>query len=225
LVKSQSLSKVKTLGIDIVPEVHAYAIEGHWDDVGKTLEDTIQKKLKLRLQGDPDALHINVDTLSIDEARFISSFQSRKADTMAVVVSCRSLTREAQNALLKIFEEPTPGTYFFIVVPTMTLLVPTLRSRLYILDHNIESSQNNIAKEFLSLPPADRLGLIENIIKDKDRTAAHDFLDTVLRLLYKQGIRSKSLEEIIKARRYLGTRGASLKLLLEHIALTAPVVS
>ena len=50
------------------------------------------------------------------------------------IIETGFFTREAQNSLLKVFEEePTEGTHFFVFTPSAETLLPTLRSRMVIL--------------------------------------------------------------------------------------------
>ena len=46
-----------------------------------------------------------------------------------VIRHAHTMTTEAQNALLKILEEPPSGVYFFLLCENSSLLLPTVRSR------------------------------------------------------------------------------------------------
>lgn len=209
---------------------HGYLLEGTWEALGKRLEQTIQDELGVHLTANPDALCLVQDSIGVDDARFIRSFQSLKATGgththKVIIIAARGMTSEAQNALLKVVEEPTPGTYFFVVMPKRDLVLPTLQSRLRFITTLKEQEVTATAEKFLSASPAERLVLVETIIKEKDKASAHTLLDAVLQVLYQRdGVRAGStvFEELISAQRRLGRRGASLKLLLEHIALILP---
>ena len=55
---------------------------------------------------------------------------SRLAKARVVIVDeAQSLNPQAANALLKVIEEPPPATHFILVVPEISQLLPTLRSR------------------------------------------------------------------------------------------------
>jgi DNA polymerase III gamma/tau subunit len=56
------------------------------------------------------------DTLGIDEARELSRRQ-RLSGGHIFIIAAGTITREAQNALLKTFEEPAPDTYFMLIIP------------------------------------------------------------------------------------------------------------
>ena len=70
------------------------------------------------------------ERFSIDEARRLIELAALKnfKDSVFLIVAA-SIPTESQQALLKLFEEPQPGTHFVLVVPHGSLL-PTLRSRM-----------------------------------------------------------------------------------------------
>ncbi len=70
------------------------------------------------------------EQFGIDEARELIALAGLKNFNEAVfLVGAASITGEAQQALLKLFEEPQQGTVFVLVVPHGVLL-STLRSRM-----------------------------------------------------------------------------------------------
>ena len=54
-----------------------------------------------------------------------------------IIENAQLLTTEAQNALLKIFEEPPKGVHFFLLCENATSLLPTVRSRAPVLRMSI----------------------------------------------------------------------------------------
>lgn len=73
------------------------------------------------------------------------------------------LTVPAQNALLKMLEEPPAATSFYLTCNSATSLLPTIRSRCTIINlpntPNLPNSANILSslKEIMSLSPGDRL--------------------------------------------------------------------
>jgi DNA polymerase-3 subunit delta' len=70
--------------------------------------------------------------IRIDQARSILDFLSLRTlskNRVVVIDGADSLNPQAANALLKALEEPPEGTYFFMVAPSPTHILPTLRSR------------------------------------------------------------------------------------------------
>ena len=90
------------------------------------------ESLGIKLANNPDFFAFRIPTFGIDEARELSLLSARKALTgkkIFLIASAR-LTLEAQNALLKTFEDPFPDTFFFLAVREEALVIPTLRSRI-----------------------------------------------------------------------------------------------
>jgi hypothetical protein len=70
--------------------------------------------------------------LGVEEASLIRDALIRNpvnAPQIVVVIYAHTLTEQAQNALLKICEEPPKQSYIFLVTDFLPHLIPTLRSR------------------------------------------------------------------------------------------------
>lgn len=61
--------------------------------------------------------------------RFVSLMPNDGDRTVYILHDAGSMTVSAQNALLKVFEEPPEGTTFILVTEKKELLLPTVRSR------------------------------------------------------------------------------------------------
>ena len=137
--------------------------------------------------------------------------------------------REAQNALLKTFEEPIKGNYFFLITPSAERLLSTLRSRLFILPSKKVKEEGSdvekLAEDFFKNSISKRLEIAKNIaedIKDEKRTKSYalDFVQGLEGIYQGKNIskqKVKGLEEIIKCEEYLTTPSASVKMILEGI--------
>jgi len=112
---------------------HAYLLLGDRESILQELLPFLQNELKVSMKGNPDFSHTVYDTFGIDDGRKLKEIASRKAVTerQITIIACHSITREAQNALLKLFEEPTKNTHFFLIIKTSGQLLPTLRSRFF----------------------------------------------------------------------------------------------
>ncbi|TSD03062.1 MAG: DNA polymerase III subunit delta' [Parcubacteria group bacterium Athens0714_16] len=212
---------------------HAYLIEGDSDVVVGQICKFIEVDLNFKIQGNPDFWNEKYGSFGIDEARKIKDIQTRKSfgDKKIFILSCNSMTTEAQNSLLKLFEEPTAGTHFFIVADSSEIFLPTLKSRMLIIKNtNQDKNETNdleLVEKFLNTKKAGRLKLLKGITEDKDKEKAISFLNN-LEVILREKIdfsskeQAETLEEIIKCRDYLNDRAPSVKLLLEHIALITP---
>lgn len=196
-------------------EHHAYLIEG---------AQTQFEAYKLELKPFWAA---QFERFGIDEARELITYATLKgAGERVFFVGAASMTSEAQQALLKLFEEPGKGITFVLLVPHGTLL-PTLRSRM--LEYP-EKQKLAVQKPsaFLKANSKERSLEIAALLKDdesqKERVRA--FLQGLEGELYKKINKSAQvragLEDIAKVRSYVADRSPSLKMLLEHLAVSLP---
>lgn len=111
---------------------HAQLIAGNhsaYESLLKNIEDTLGLG---RSHPDLMAFSYESEKLGVDEADAIRSALMRNpANSPHVVVAiyAHTLTEQAQNALLKICEEPPKNSFIFLVTDFVPHLIPTLRSR------------------------------------------------------------------------------------------------
>jgi DNA polymerase III delta prime subunit len=214
---------------------HAYGIFMPTDGACDTVRGFLEREWGFVSSGNPDFWEGEFDVLGVDDARSIRAQCATRpiGERRVVLFSAQSLTREAQNALLKVFEEPGEGNHFFLITPRMGDLLPTLRSRLFILTLDVDTSTevHTSAKEFLAMSPKDRSTAIAGMIKDKDKKAAATLLDDIIATLHddaqKKGAdvwkaSAPTLKELSRLRNYLTQTGSSVKLIMEHVALLLP---
>jgi hypothetical protein len=101
-------------------------------------------------------------------------------------------------------------------------------------DRNQETG--NAGEKFLKASLPERMKMIESLTKAKTeekpkaKEDARIFLESLEHALYKATPKvtfpvAEALQNVLTAKRYLSDRSPSLKLLLEHLALTVPVGS
>ena len=160
----------------------------------------------------------------IDDARsLVTQAYSRpsNADILCLVVRADFITLEAQNALLKILEEPPESSKFVFVLPTDFSLLPTLASRFNKIDVT-EVNKGQLTeefREFITLDYKARLAAIDKAIKSKDLDWQRAIKTGLISHLEADGTKLKSYPELEFVARTLLTRGASNKMLLEHMSL------
>lgn len=206
---------------------HAYFLIGNAEEIFQNLKDFLEEEVGFKTAGSADFWHGKYNTLNIENARLIAESQGRKDFVLGkkiFVIETDFITEEAQNALLKVFEEPTVGTHFFIISPQEVLL-PTLRSRLVV--ELCESESNKKTKSVLNMELWERLEMVKEIteaISDEEKTKqdAITFLNQIEKELYKQGLEKnhKSLAVCEQARASLYDRGAPVKMILENLVLS-----
>ncbi|MBP9701441.1 MAG: hypothetical protein KBD47_00480 [Candidatus Pacebacteria bacterium] len=185
---------------------HAYFLTG---DTQQAL-DFLDKNLDIEKQANPDYIFQRMDALSIDDARNIKLVHSKKpfGEKRIFIIQTESISLESQNALLKVFEEPEPNNHFFIIIENPQLL-PTLKSRVQIIHFEKE---NKGAETFLKLGKKERLDYVKELSKTEGYSLAHG-----IGAIKKD---KKTLEAVVKVKKYINDRGSSTKQLLEYLAIT-----
>jgi hypothetical protein len=204
---------------------HAYFLVGDGEVILPKLNSFLEKNVGVKITGNPDFWSAKLDTLTIEEARNLAEASERKdfsGSKKIFIIQTDFITLEAQNSLLKVFEEPTFGTHFFIISP-QDILLPTLRSRVVTI---VESPDLEQSESVLKLKMKERLAKIKEItdaISDEESTKqeAISFLNKIEMDLYKKGAGEKSKElKICEATRAaLLDRGAPVKIILENLML------
>ena len=228
---------------------HAYFFVSHEvDEVVSKLKHFLEEHLGIKTHGNPDVTHHQFKTLTIDEARQLATASERKSFVQGLtlhnskkifIIEADFITEEAQNSLLKVFEEPTAGTHFFIISP-QDILLPTLRSRMQVI--NVSKGVLDTKQSILDLTPAERLVKVKEItdaIKDSDpslqsydeakrtKQDAISLLNQIERELYEKFCGNQmstecaqSLKVCEEARQALYDRGAPVKMILENVMLS-----
>lgn len=90
--------------------------------------------MNFKIQGNPDFWNEKYESFGIDEARKIKEIQTRKSfgDKKIFILSCNSMTTEAQNSLLKLLKNHQVE-HIFIVADSSEIFLPTLKSRMLII--------------------------------------------------------------------------------------------
>ena len=198
--------------------------------------DFLKTSLHFNVSNNPDYFQKDTDTLGIDESREIKDRHLKLAfgesGIKVFVVRTKFMTTEAQNALLKILEEPQPNSYFFFILPSSENILPTLMSRFMPFKQKgaegkpIKTKSSIDIDQFLILSIPARIRLLSEIIEDKDTNEAIKFLNH-LEVALRKKIKLQEITEeqteafnvISKSRGYLNNRSASVKMILENVAM------
>ncbi len=234
---------------------HAYILVGDHDTLRDELLVFCENTLKISTKSNPDFIHKKHATFGIDDARELTEWANKRAfsdnigDVIQIaILSCTTMTHEAQNALLKLFEEPTEGTHFFIIASSIETFLPTLRSRCEILSDNRNTATSALVKEFLIASKGERMEIIKKMLKRvddaEDKREAIQFVNNLEKALYQKYVTHKNqnrnqnkkqdkdgnttnalqkslqeIQEVIDCKKFLQTRAPSIKMILEHLAL------
>ncbi len=212
---------------------HAYIIEGAADASVAAVCDFCEGKLGCAVAGNPDFVVSRYDTLLVDDAVALRDRQSMvtaEGGRQVIVASFRNATRDAQNALLKVLEEPSARTHFFLVVPYASLLLPTVRSRAVLIRLGGDADLT-LAGPWRKGNVGKRLSLAEKLAKDirdekKTRADGLALLDALERSLAPEvsenAAAARGVRAVLAAKRRWNHHGSSPKLLLESVALALP---
>lgn len=233
---------------------HAYLIEGEREEILPELLDFL-KEIGLDVVGNADISHMVLDSFKIDDARNLRSFSLERANSekkKIFIISTNNFLLEAQNSLLKMFEEPIENTHFFLIVPDTGALLKTFVSRFYlIISRQGRRGQGMMeeAEKFLTSPMSKRIDFVKELTtmveeEDEDgneimaldsaRSKSLKFLNMLETVLYKKFVESFSgvpsiqnsfqicFQQIFKVREFLRMPGSSPKTLMESVALITP---
>jgi DNA polymerase III gamma/tau subunit len=165
----------------------------------------------------------------IDDARRLIAAAHRRPDgenaSKTLLIATEFITEEAQQALLKVIEEPPVSTKFVFVVPNGYTLLATLESRFDRAGELSKAKKEAVFREFKSAGVKTRLELIEGWTKNKDHASLNGIkrgLVTYLKAVPRDELSTENQKDLEYVSRLLLTRGASNKMLMEHLALNLP---
>lgn len=193
---------------------HAYLLIGSAEEAESLLHETFGN-----LTASPDFFVFKEPTFGVDDARKVSEAAIRKAfgEKKVFFIAPEKITLEAQNALLKTFEEPIPDTHFFLSLRDDGLVLPTLRSRMVSVRLGSGISDYKLVEKFLKMSIKDRLNFVKKFVDNEENLSI--FLDDLLSYLRKGTANTSSLEKVYQARLVSDDRGAAPRLILEHLSL------
>jgi len=150
------------------------------------------KPKKVKFANDPDLSQLTGETsIGIDQVRELEQNLSLKPHSfppkIGLIAQAEKLTIEAQNALLKILEEPIGDSILILTAPRQENLLPTVISRCQLINlpekAEVEISQKEIKEltqeleKILKSSPGKRIQFVDQM---KTRDEAIDFCQTQL---------------------------------------------
>ncbi len=223
---------------------HAYLYAGERDEGLLAARRFAEAVLGLSGTDNPDLVVFEYGLFSVDDARRVGAFAGQaplQGNNKLIVLAVGRLFHEAQNALLKLFEEPSEGTTLILIVPAEGILLPTLRSRLIQLPYDAEDGPGfgAVADAFLAASKAEREKLVTKLLArtkaDKDdekqqaRLEAVALVSGLTRAVYEAKRKTPDAPELTLLLRdldrflpILHERSAPLKMIFEHLLLVMP---
>lgn len=133
-----------------------------------------------------EVITFNYDKFGIDESRNIQELLSQTRNTINIFcIVFSSITKEAENSLLKILEELDHAVVFF-VFPEQCVLLPTVVSRGVFLKEEtiIDKDILDFVKLFMGETIVNRQKLIEKKIKELENNDLRIFLFSFIQNIY-----------------------------------------
>ncbi|HZJ18442.1 MAG TPA: hypothetical protein VFD45_02380 [Patescibacteria group bacterium] len=170
------------------------------------------------------------DIRILQEKTLLKPFKGKQKIT--ILNAEKGITAEAQNALLKILEEPPANTIIALIIPSKELVLPTVLSRCKIieLNHKVSISikeHEDYEKEFnkfIKFSQGEKLKLAESLAKDKEQALL--YLQKIILgareiMLKEKDLNSqKSIKLIQKRYIELKNSNANLRLGLESLFIS-----
>lgn len=115
-----------------------------------------------------------------DAKEVISEAYKSESQIKTLILGAKSFTIPAQNALLKILEEPPPHIAFILLAPNKSTFLPTVRSRLSLTQ---ERSEKQYAPITLSLRTLD-LSSMFTWVKEHEKLKKHEAKELIENLFH-----------------------------------------
>lgn len=191
--------------------------------------DNLWKELQAQ---SPAHRFFNQTVLDIDTARDMIAFaQSPLSVEKIALVSFHTASIPAQNALLKVLEEPRDKARFILVTSHTSHLITTVLSRTFhVALHN--DTRSDTASQFLQTAPSARIKLpfvtqllqAEDEEGRKDREEVKRFILSLADVLQTSSHTSRYVKETLEMAAYASDPSSSGKALIEYLALLLPVI-
>jgi len=112
-----------------------------------------------------------VDDFLIDNAKaVIKEAYIAESHDKYIVLAALSFNAVSQNSLLKVLEEPPRNIKFIIIVPTRSILLPTIRSRLPLILNQEKQTHQSVNLNFKNLTLAE----LFDFVKTNERKSKHE---------------------------------------------------
>ncbi len=134
--------------------------------------------------------NIIVKTFFTDEfkvenaAAVIKEAYIAEEESKAIVLSALEYNIYAQNALLKLFEEPPKDTYFILISRSKNSLLPTIRSRMPSEFLNVKKSENELNLDISKLD----LSMIFSFLKEHQNIKKDELLRVIEKLFLQSSV-------------------------------------
>lgn len=205
---------------------HVHLVISDFDLIKDELFGFFENVLNVSLHGNEFFYFKQYDKFLVKDAEQILEMHLRKtprSTIQLIVLNFNFINIEAQNKMLKMLEEPRPRTYFFIIAPNKNIFLDTIISRVNFIEAIKSEIRNQKSENFLKMNIGERVKFISELVKNiKDekvnKQSAIDLLSGIEEELESQK-NFVGLKSVVEAKKYINLSGASVKILLETVAL------
>lgn len=196
----------------------------------KVLAEQLWKELKAL---SPAHVHHDHTVIDIDTARALTSWANAPYDgKKTALLSFHTITLPAQNALLKIVEEPNENVSFIFITTNKEAIIPTLYSRLQHKEIDTSNASPDMAVLFLTTPTSERMKLpyITKILDARDeedrkeRETLRTFIFSLAIILTQHPQYSSHALTTLEMASYAGDPSSSGKAIIEYLTLLLPEI-
>jgi hypothetical protein len=193
---------------------HAFWLPGEWRELLPVVKKTILAKSAVKAA---DISTATAESFLIDHSRQLKGLTGGAVagQTRCFLVAFDRITEDAQQALLKLLEEPPAGAVFILLAPEATILLPTIISRLVIIKLGSAIGETGVSP---SGELSERAGLLVELAKREQALA-----EGGLKLAPSEA--SAARRAFANTRRWLSLAPhAAVRSLKDYLDLTAPKV-
>ena len=176
-------------------------------------------------EANSEIILFQAETLSIDEVRRIIQMAYQTPGAKAyrlLLITAGAIAIEAQQAFLKILEEPPVTTRFVLVLSSVAGLLPTVQSRLSLVHTEHSSNISDLFLRFLSSDQKVRIDMIADIAKRKADGDYVELYDGLVAYTGQGRVPEPLLRLVEISLRQLRQKGSSKKMVWEELALSIP---
>lgn len=214
---------------------HAYIINGSPQKIYPLVCRHLEDHKICLIKGNPDFVYEEYIVLSVKDARNLCDKQLRVIapnKKRFFVISFESITLEAQNALLKVLEEPVANTHFIFISEGLQNILPTVFSRVVFVNNLGQADfATDLALAFLKSTHKKRGEIATKIINNyKETNSKSELLNLIygLMIYFKQNKkvvdRFEILELLSDLERYTKAHGSSIKNITDALCCLLPKI-
>ncbi len=149
--------------------------------------ETLQDSLKEEFSEARIISFIKDDFLTEDAKAVIKEAYIAESSLKIILLAAKRINIYAQNALLKVLEEPPNNICFILAIPNKSALLPTIRSRLCVKIYESKKEPISTGLDFKNLSLND----VYIFLKDKkylSKDESMELIETITKEAIKQGI-------------------------------------